>query len=72
MARLTVEINALRTHLDKHKKDRHSARSYSLKISRRKSLLTYLRRTDPDDYLATMAALNLPLPRSKSKRRGPS
>lgn len=68
VARLTVEINALKTHIEGHHKDRHSARSYSLKISKRKRLLAYLERIDPAEYVATLSALDLPLPKAKSKK----
>lgn len=69
VARLTVEIEALRDHVANHPKDKHSTRGWHMKISKRKRLLDYLRRDDIDDYTATVTALGLPLPKNKSKKR---
>ena len=69
VARLTVEIEALRAHLEVHKKDLHSRRGFEGKISKRKRLLKYLRRESPDDYAATLAALNLRMPKEGKRRR---
>ncbi|KAJ8612273.1 hypothetical protein CTAYLR_002939 [Chrysophaeum taylorii] len=70
VARLTVEINALKEHLDLHRKDFSSGRGYLLKMNKRKRLLEYLKRKDSQGYVATMEALDLPIPKTKSKRQG--
>ena len=69
IARLTVEIEALRAHLDVHKKDVHSKRGFQGKISKRARLLKYLRRENPEDYAATLNALGLRMPKEGKRRR---
>lgn len=66
IARLTVQIDALREHCAVHPKDQHSKRGFQAKLSARTRLLKYLRRENPADYAATLAALDLkPLKRKK-------
>ena len=59
VARLTVEIDAVRDHVAQHPKDQHSKRGMLAKIAKRTRLLKYLRRENPADYAATIAALDI-------------
>jgi len=59
IARLTVEIDALKLHLAKHKKDFSCKYGLRSKLGKREKHLKYLLRTDPADYAATVRALNL-------------
>lgn len=66
IARLTVEIDALRLHCASHPKDEHSKRGFQAKLSARTRLLKYLRRESPQDYATTLTTLDLkPLKRRK-------
>jgi len=59
IARLTVEIEALKSHFAKHRKDEHSRYGFYKKLSRRELLLKYLRRTNPNDYAITCRTLGI-------------
>ncbi len=50
IAVLTHEIRELTEHLKVHKHDFHSQRGLMKKVGRRKSLMKYLLREDPDTY----------------------
>lgn len=50
IAILTKEIEKLAQHLQAHKKDYHSQRGLMQKVSRRKRLMSYLKRTSPERY----------------------
>jgi len=50
IALLTEEINKLVFHLKKHKKDFHSKRGLLKMIGKRRALLRYLQREDPERY----------------------
>jgi len=50
IAVLTHEIRELTEHLKVHKHDFHSQRGLMKKVGRRKRLMSYLRREDPDAY----------------------
>lgn len=50
IAVLTHEIRELTEHLKIHKHDFHSQRGLMKKVGRRKRLMKYLRREDPDAY----------------------
>jgi small subunit ribosomal protein S15 len=50
IAVLTHEIRELTEHLKIHKHDFHSQRGLMKKVGRRKRLMKYLRREDPDGY----------------------
>ena len=50
IAVLTHEIRELTEHLKIHKHDFHSQRGLMKKVGRRKRLMGYLRREDPDAY----------------------
>ena len=59
VALLTSRINDLTEHMRLHKKDHASRRGLLRMVSRRKSMLSYLERTDRSRYLAVIAALGL-------------
>ena len=59
IAILTARIDDLRTHFDTHKKDHHSRRGLLKMVGRRRRLLDYLRRTDPERYRELIADLGL-------------
>ena len=59
VALLTGRINDLRNHFDNHKKDHHSRRGLLKMVGRRRRLLEYLKRTDPERYRGLIADLGL-------------
>ncbi len=59
IAILTHRINELTQHFKTHKKDFHSRRGLYGLVSRRRRLLDYLKRTDPDRYLEILRRLGL-------------
>ncbi len=59
IALLTERINQLTGHLKTHQKDLHSERGLELMVSRRKRLLTYLKRTSPEQYQDLVKKLKL-------------
>lgn len=59
VALLTARINDLQGHFATHKKDHHSRRGLLKLVSQRRRLLDYLKRTDPDRYLALIQRLGL-------------
>jgi small subunit ribosomal protein S15 len=50
IALLTARINELTDHFNKHSKDVHSRRGLLTMVSRRRSLLNYLKRKDAKKY----------------------
>lgn len=56
---LTKRIKNLTKHFKTHKKDHHSRRGLLGMVSRRRKLLSYLRRTDYTKYLKTIQELGL-------------
>jgi small subunit ribosomal protein S15 len=50
VALLTERINFLNEHLKKHKKDLHSRRGLLMLVGRRRRLLSYLKKNDPQSY----------------------
>ena len=50
VALLTERIVFLNEHLKKHKKDFHSRRGLLLLVGRRRRLLSYLKKNDPQSY----------------------
>ena len=56
---LTKQIKELVLHLKKHQKDNHSRRGLLKMVSKRKSLLDYLRREEPKRYSAIIKKLGL-------------
>ena len=59
VALLTQRINELNGHFLKHKKDNHSRRGLLNMVSRRRSLLDYLKRTNLERYQEVVKGLNL-------------
>ncbi len=59
VALLTEQINALTQHLKIHKKDHHSRRGLLMMVGRRRRLLEYLRREDPERYHSLVERLGL-------------
>lgn len=59
VALLTFDIRALTEHFKKHKKDVHSRMGLVKMVNRRKKLLAYLRKTQPDRYTALIEELGL-------------
>ena len=59
IALLTARINHLTEHLRTHKKDHASRRGLLMMVSKRSSLLTYLRNKDRNRYLAVIGRLGL-------------
>ena len=59
VAILTERINNLMGHFKTHKKDRHSRRGLLKMVSRRRSLLDYLKREDTERYADVIQRLGL-------------
>ena len=59
VAILTTRINGLTDHLRMHKKDFAGRRGLLMMVSRRRRLLDYLKRVDPQRYLDTIRRLDL-------------
>jgi small subunit ribosomal protein S15 len=59
VALITARINDLSEHFKVHKKDHHSRRGLLKLVSRRRRLLSYLRRTQPESYRALIQSLGL-------------
>ena len=59
VAILTEEIKVLTEHLKEHIHDYHSKRGLLQKVSKRRSLLDYLKRTDVQRYRELIAKLGL-------------
>lgn len=59
IALLTQRIKHLTQHLKDHKKDFHSRRGLVGMTNRRRKLLAYLKKTNPDLYQEVIQKLNL-------------
>lgn len=59
IAILTSRVGALTEHLRTHRKDFSSRRGLLRMVSRRRRLLDYVRRVDPDRYLDILKRLKL-------------
>lgn len=59
IAILTRRINALTQHLAKNTKDHSTRRGLLAMVSRRRGLLDYLRKVNPDKYLEMLSRLNI-------------
>ena len=59
VAILTERINMLTDHFKKHVKDFHSRRGLLTMVSNRRSLLTYLKRSNIDSYRSLIERLGL-------------
>ena len=59
IAIFTEQIKELTKHLQTHKKDEHSRRGLLKMVGKRRSLLDYLNKKDPDRYQAVLKKLDL-------------
>ena len=59
VALLTEQINHLTGHFKIHKKDFHSRRGLLVMIGKRRRLLSYLKKSDPNKYEETLTKLDL-------------
>jgi len=59
IAILTTRVNNLTQHMRVHSKDFASRRGLLALVSRRRRLLDYLRRVDPERYLAIIGRLGI-------------
>ncbi|PID86298.1 30S ribosomal protein S15 [Candidatus Gracilibacteria bacterium] len=59
VAILTSRIENLKNHLLEHKKDNHSRRGILLMVSKRRKLLSYLKRKDPEKYNEVIEKLEI-------------
>ncbi len=59
IAILTTRINGLTEHLRRHKKDHAGRRGLLMMVSRRRRLLDYLRRVNPQRYLDVIGRLEI-------------
>ena len=59
VALLTARINDLTGHFKEHNKDHHSRRGLLKMVSRRRRLLDYFKRTNPEGYRELIAKLGL-------------
>jgi len=59
IALLTERIRRLTEHLRVHRKDHHSRRGLMMMVGRRRRLLRYLEREDPQRYRKIIAELGL-------------
>jgi len=59
VALLTERINSLTDHFKNHKKDNHSRRGLLTMVSKRRSLLDYLKRKDEGRYQALIKRLDI-------------
>ncbi|MCH8921366.1 MAG: 30S ribosomal protein S15 [Chloroflexi bacterium] len=59
VALLTERIRQMTDHLRIHRKDHHSQRGLMKIVGRRRRLLRYLSRQEPDRYKALIAALGI-------------
>ena len=56
---LTDKITKLSEHFKKFKKDKHSTMGLTKSVNRRKKLLAYLKKKNPDSYNKVIKQLNL-------------
>ena len=59
VALLTARIKALTEHLKSHKQDDHTRKGLTRLVSKRRSLLNYLQRTDLESYRALRTKLGI-------------
>ncbi len=55
----TAQIKSLTAHLQEHKKDEHSRRGLLKMVGKRRSLLDYLSKRNPDKYQEVLKKLDL-------------
>ena len=56
---LSEKINYLSEHFKKNKNDKHSTRGLLFAVNRRKRLLEYLKKNNPESYKKLLIKLNL-------------
>jgi len=56
---LSEKINYLTNHFKEHKNDKHSTLGLLKAVNKRKSLLSYLKRKNPESYTTILTKLNL-------------
>ena len=56
---LSEKIDNLTNHFEKNKNDEHSTRGLLKAVNKRKRLLEYLKRTNPESYTKLLTKLNL-------------
>ena len=56
---LTNKISKLSDHFKKFKKDKHSTLGLNKSVNKRKKLLVYLKKKNPDSYQKVIKQLNL-------------
>ena len=56
---LTDKIAKLSEHFKKFKKDKHSKLGLTKSVNKRKKLLSYLKKKNPDSYTKILSQLNL-------------
>ena len=59
VAILTERINSLTEHLKVHKNDKHSRRGLLAMVSKRRSLLDYIKSKNAEEYLSLISELNI-------------
>ncbi|NQT97185.1 MAG: 30S ribosomal protein S15 [Candidatus Marinimicrobia bacterium] len=59
IAMLTQRIRDLTEHVNIHKKDRHTRRGLVLLVAKRRKLMKYLRRTNPQSYVKILDDLSI-------------
>jgi len=59
IAIFTSKIENLKDHLLEHKKDNHSRRGIMLMVAKRRKLLNYLKRKNPESYSEILVKLGL-------------
>ena len=59
VAILTERINSLTAHLKEHKNDKHSRRGLLAMVSKRRSLLDYIKGKNAEEYLSLINELNI-------------
>lgn len=59
VAILTSRIEALKAHLEVHKKDNHSRRGIMLMVAKRRKMLNYLKKTNIEKYDEILTKLEL-------------
>lgn len=59
IAILTSKIENLKTHLLDHKNDNHSRRGILMMVSKRRKMLNYLKKKDPEKYDEVIKKLDI-------------
>ncbi|USN59038.1 MAG: 30S ribosomal protein S15 [Candidatus Peribacteria bacterium] len=59
IAILTSRIENLKGHLEGHKKDNHSRRGIMLMVAKRRKMLNYLKKKDPQKYEEVIKKLEI-------------